>query len=174
MTVKELAEVAGCNEKTVRKIGRELFPLEFRNGVRTVFAKSQCFDIMSKLPKKNLVQMSEQPSQNVKALEKIDYEAIGKMIGMAVSAALTPVVDRLDKMSNPLLMIEQPKQDYFSLIGYCSLHKIKPVNSELKKMGMDLRKMALESRKTLHKVPDERYGQVNSYPVEILEEYFSE
>lgn len=24
------------------------------------------------------------------------------------------------------------------------------------------------------KIPDERYGQVNSYPVEILEEYFSE
>ncbi len=171
MTVKELAEVAGCNEKTVIRLTKDLFPGLIRNGVKTLYSKDQAFDIMSGLPKKNLVQMSEQPIQNVQG---VDYEVIGKMIGMAVSAAMQPVVQQLQNINNQPLQIEQPKQDYYSLVAYCSLNKIKTVSSELRKMGMDLRKMAKESGKELHKIPDERYGEVNSYPLEILEEYFSE
>ena len=111
MTIKELADVAGCNERTVRRIGKDMFPDVFRNGVKTIFTKDQCFDIMSNLPKRNLVQMSEQPNTNVQA---VNYEVIGKMIGMAVSAALTPVVDRLDKLSeyksvNKAKQLEAPK-----------------------------------------------------------------
>jgi hypothetical protein len=83
------------------------------------------------------------------------------------------VLSELKGIKQPL-QIEQPKQDYYSLVAYCSLNKIKTVNSELRKMGMDLRKMTAEAGKELHKVPDERWGEVNSYPLEILEEYFSE
>lgn len=87
---------------------------------------------------------------------------------------MATVLSELKGFKQQPLQIEQPKQDYFSLIGYTSLHKIKTNSSELKKMGMDLRKIAIQRGKELHKIPDERYGQVNSYPVEILEEYFSE
>lgn len=170
MTIKELAITAGCNEKTVRRIGKELFPLTTKNGVKTDYDKSQCFDIMQKLPKKNLVQMSELPSQNVQG---IDYEAIGKMIGMAVTAALTPVVMELKNIkSSGHLQIEAPKEDYFSLLAYCSIHEIKTNRSELALHGKSLRRMTLDKGLTLKKIPDERWGQVNSYPVEILDEYF--
>ena len=104
----------------------------------------------------------------------VDYEAIGKMIGMAVTAALMPIVDRLDKIgTNPTLQIEQPKQNYYSLMGYCSFNKISVSFSELKKMGMDLRKLTLTKNMEIRKIPDERWGFVNSYPVEILDDYFT-
>lgn len=84
------------------------------------------------------------------------------------------VLSELKGFKQQPLQIEQPKQDYYSLVAYCSLHKIKTVSSELRKMGMDLRKMSKESGKELHKVPDERWGEVNSYHIEVLNEYFSE
>ena len=172
MTIKELADVAGVSESTVRRTGKELYPNVFQNGVKTDFDSDQSMDIMNLVRKKNMVVMQNEklPMQNA----EVDYEVIGKMIGMAVSAAMMPVVKQLENISKPQLLIEQPKQDYYSLVAYCSINKIKTVSSELRKMGMDLRKMAKDSGRELHKIPDERYGQVNSYPVEILEEYFSE
>ena len=189
MTIKELADFTGKEQRTIRRWiqkasdrmssltekTKEAFrtkcPMDLTideiEAILTAgsMSKDAVSIIMDNAKSKNL------PTQSV----EVNYEAIGKMIGMAVSAALIPVVDRLDKMSSaPQLQIEAPKQDYFSLIAYCSLNKIPAVNSELKKMGMDLRKIAISRGKELHKIPDERYGQVNSYPVEILEEYFSE
>lgn len=174
MTIKQLADVAGVSEDTIRRKGKSLFPGMHTKGVRVHYTKNQCEILMREVKKKNMVselqQNAEVPQQNA----EVDYEIIGKMIGMAVSAAMMPVVKQLEHINKPQLLIEQPKQDYYSLVAYCSLNKIKTVSSELRKMGMDLRKMAKESGKELHKIPDERYGQVNSYPVEILEEYFSE
>lgn len=180
MTIKELSDVAGVSRNTVNTTAKKLFPNKFKNGVRTIFDEYQSMEIMREVTKKNMVALQNEklPSQNEKLPTQkleVDYGAIGKMIGIAVSAALSPVVTELRELKqNNVLQIKAPKQDYFSLIAYCSLHKIKTVSSELRKMGMDLRKMSKESGKELHKIPDERYGQVNSYPVEILEEYFSE
>ena len=39
--------------------------------------------------------------------------------------------------------------------------------------GRELRKMAISKSLELKKIPDERWGEVNSYPVEILTEYFA-
>jgi hypothetical protein len=75
-------------------------------------------------------------------------------------------------IANNRPMLESPKEDYYSLVGYCSIHGIKTNRSELALHGMTLRKMVLETGKELRRIPDERYGKVNSYPVEILDEYF--
>jgi len=103
----------------------------------------------------------------------IDYAAIGKMIGMAVSAALTPIVDRLDKMSNQKALPEPVKEDFYSLVGYCALNKITVNRSELATHGRELKKMSRYKNLEVRKIPDERWGQVNSYQVAILDEYFA-
>jgi anti-repressor protein len=103
----------------------------------------------------------------------VDYEAIGKMIGMAVTAALTPVVDRLDKLSNQRALPEPVKEDRYSLVAFCKRTGVQVNRSELAMHGMALKKLASSKNITLNKIPDERWGFVNSYPVEILEEYFS-
>ena len=115
------------------------------------------------------MQNEKLPMQN----DKVDYEMIGKMIGMAVSAAMQPVVQQLQNINNPVLQIGQPEQDHFTLMAYCSLKRIKVNLSEAKKMGMDVKKMTVDAGLTINEIPDERWGKVNSYPVEILEEYFS-
>ena len=170
MTLKELAEVAGVSQSTIRRTAQELFPDNFKNGVKTIFNEPQSLQIMQDVTKRNMVAMQNEKvaMQN----EKVDYEVIGKMIGMAVTAALAPVVQELKNIKQPL-QIEQPKQDYYSLMGYCSMNKINITFSEAKKMGMDLRKLTLSESKEIRKVPDERWGYVNSYPLEVLEEYFS-
>ena len=102
----------------------------------------------------------------------VDYEKIGQMIGIAVSSAIAQTMPKLiESIKVPLL--EQPKQDYYSLVAYCNLNKIESKYSQLAMIGRDLRNMAKEKGMVLRKMPDERWGSVNSYPVELLDEYFS-
>ncbi len=187
MTIKELAVFTGKEDRTIRrwvKIAGDKnqdIVQKVKEAFRTKCPMDLTIDEVElvlksgSLSKDAVYIMMESARNNRPTTQVVDYEMIGKMIGMAVMAALTPVVDRLDILSNGnQLQIEAPKQDYFSLVAYCSLHKIKTNMSELKKMGMDLRKMTKEYGKELRKIPDERWGEVNSYPVEILDEYFSE
>lgn len=53
MTIKELAEVAGCSVKTVNRLVKEFYPSLIKNGRTTRFTKEEAFDIIAKLPKKN-------------------------------------------------------------------------------------------------------------------------
>ena len=86
---------------------------------------------------------------------------------------MSVLVEKVEKISSNQLQIEAPKQDYYSLVGYCSLKGIKTKVSELSGIGMILRKMTIEAGRELKKIPDERWGKVNSYPVEILDEFFT-
>jgi hypothetical protein len=190
MTVKEIAEFTGKNKSTIgrwvakcnSKSITEKNVISYKRGESVNYTVDEVEEILkagslSKDAVRILMDNARMPIatlEETKSYEPVNYEIIGKMIGMAVSAAMLPVVQQLQNISNPVLQIEQPKQDYFSLVGYTSLRKIKTTSSELRKMGMDLRKIAGSQGKELHKIPDERYGQVNSYPVEILDEYFSE
>lgn len=53
MTIKELAEVAGCSVKTIRRIVKQQFPNMIVNGRETRFTKEEAFDVMALLPKQN-------------------------------------------------------------------------------------------------------------------------
>ncbi|MDA3939810.1 MAG: hypothetical protein PF693_10935 [Spirochaetia bacterium] len=177
MTVRELSEIAGVSDETIRRTGKKLFPGEIKNGIKTDFNKEQCFDIMKTVPKKNLVQMSKEPTQLVKlptqTAEEVQQNAVLSMME-SQQKFMIAVLDRLDKIGTQQpLQIEQPKEDYFSLVGYTSLNGIKTNRSELAGHGRTLKQMAVEKELTIKSIPDERWGKVNSYPIELLEEYFS-
>ena len=176
MTIRQLAETAGCDITTVKRIGKTIFPdvKSIGRGVALDYTLEQSKKIMEKLPKKNYVSdpnMGQIPQVNIGQMPQVDYEIIGKMIGMAVSAAMAPVVKQLENINRPALI--SPVEDYFTLTAYCSIHNIPTSISELRKIGMECRIMTLESGKELRKVQDERWAYVNSYPVEILDEYFT-
>ena len=59
---------------------------------------------------------------------------------------------------------------YISLIAYCRLKGMDKSLSELRALGSKLRKRAVQLGIKLGKVPDERWGEVNSYPRQLLEE----
>jgi hypothetical protein len=55
MTIRQIAEAAGCNHKTVRNIANRLYPEMAHNGIRHEYNAEQSFTIMSVLPKRNIV-----------------------------------------------------------------------------------------------------------------------
>lgn len=111
MTVKELAEVAGVSGVTIRRCGKKLYPELQRNGIATDYNEEQCIKIMETVRKRNLVS-PVQTEQLPKQTAQVDYEVIGKMIGVAITSALAPIVEKLNGMPAPKkehLQIEAPK-----------------------------------------------------------------
>ena len=94
MTIRQIAETAGCGINTVRRIGKMKFPevKNNNNGRAIEYSESQSIAIMDKLPKSNYV---ADPTQMGNQTDKVDYEAIGKMIAIAVSSAMAPLINQL-------------------------------------------------------------------------------
>ena len=185
MTIKELASFTGKTEKTVQRwVAKNNSKMTLSNdkitlvkGQETNLTINQVEAVlragsMSK-DAVTILMNNAREKTTVIPMNNVDYEIIGKMIGMAVAAAMTPVVKQLENISKPQVQLSAPKEDYFSLLAYCSLHSIKTNRSELAMHGRELRKMALAKDLELKKIPDERWGTVNSYPTEVLEEYFT-
>jgi hypothetical protein len=108
MTIRELADAAGCNEKTVRRITTEMMPGKIINGKVTRFTWSEAHTIMEKLPKKNMVdnvgQMSEVALTNVRGNQNDQIDAFAK-IAEAMSAIATVVKsigDRVNVIENKI------------------------------------------------------------------------
>lgn len=179
MNIKELAKVAGVSPETVRRTAKSLFPKNFKKGVKTTFSKEQCFDIMKNTRAKNQIDMGELVTQDTQKVvdvveqEKVDYRAIGEMIGAAVSAAMNPVVQELKELRTTKALPEPIKEDHYSLVAYCAIKGMKINRSELALHGRELKKISIREGVQLKKIPDERWGFVNSYPVDILDEYFT-
>ncbi len=194
MTIKELAEFTGKETRTIRRWIkkasennnpdlREKVKEAHRTKCPMIITIDEVEDIlnsgsMSKDAVRILMENARKPADSVALVSAPNQmEVLFSFMERQQQVNqdfMRTVLSELKGIKQQPLQIEQPVQDYYSLVAYCSLNNIKTVSSELRKMGMDLRKMTKESGKELHKIPDERYGQVNSYPVEILEEYFSE
>jgi hypothetical protein len=63
MTIKQIAEIAGCKEITVREWIRKLYPDLIKRGKKTVLSDQQSIQVMEKLPKRNMV--GNEPVRNV-------------------------------------------------------------------------------------------------------------
>lgn len=183
MTVKEIAEFTDKRETTVRNWLKKACDINglmaTKNGASTsTHPADYTVDEVELILNQSsigqnavMIVMANARKTPVNVQNAVDYEVIGKMIGMAVSTAMIPVVKQLENISRPALTA--PTEDYYTLVAYCSINKIQTSISELRKIGMELRKMTISSGKELRQVPDERWAHVNSYPVEILDEYFT-
>ena len=183
MTIKEIAELSARTERTVRRwinkacITSDEMSVKMSDAMKINIAADFTLE-----ETENILRVSTVPKVVVDVLMQnarreveqspaaVDYEVIGKMIGMAVQAAMMPVVKQLENINRP--QIAAPDEDYYSLLAYTNIKQIKLNRSELAVHGRALRKMSQEKNLSIHKIPDERYGQVNSYPVVILNEYF--
>ncbi len=116
MTIRQIAETAGCGLNTVRRISKMLYPnvKAPKNGRAIEYNKEQSIAIMDKLPKSNYVadptQMVNQ-NGNLGKVSEVDYEVIGKMIAMAVSSAMQPLVNELKqtRQNAPLQLEHVPE-----------------------------------------------------------------
>ncbi len=57
MTIRQISEVAGCNIKTVREMGKRMFPMvkQIKKGYPIEYTEKQVKSIMDKLPKRNYI-----------------------------------------------------------------------------------------------------------------------
>ena len=58
--------------------------------------------------------------------------------------------------------------EHFSIMGYCHNIGRKIPLDEAKSLSIKCKKMCIELGFTIGKVPDSRYGAVNTYPVDVL------
>lgn len=67
------------------------------------------------------------------------------------------------------------KPEFYSLKAYMILKKIPvPHKGQMILLGKELRKLSEQNKKDIQKVPDEQYGEVNGYHIEVLEEFFKQ
>jgi hemoglobin-like flavoprotein len=64
--------------------------------------------------------------------------------------------------------------DYSTVVGFCNRHSIKINQEEAKARGLHATHVSRDLGMTIIKVPDERYGKVNSYHVSALEKVFAD
>ena len=64
--------------------------------------------------------------------------------------------------------------DYFTIMAYSSIHGGSLDISEAKLRGVNAGRLSRQYDKPIIKVPDERFGKVNSYHVSVLEKVFSD
>ena len=80
---------------------------------------------------------------------------------------------RIDNVEAQLLEIKNKPQinapvEHFSIMGYCrNIHKQISIE-EAKTYGTKCRKMCNELGMVIGKVPDPRFGSVNTYPLDVL------
>ena len=108
MTIKELAEFTGKNRTTIQrwisKCISEPIEVKMQNASQyepSDFTINEVGDIltagtMSKDAVKILMENARKPTQIITThSNEVDYEAIGKMIAIAVSSAMTPLINQL-------------------------------------------------------------------------------
>ena len=171
MTVKELANVAGVSTDTIRREISKTFPTAVKKGVKTDLTNDQSKIIMSHVKKRNMVSV---PTQNADVpTQNADVMGMFKLMMEQQQTFMVAMLGEIKNISKPQLQLDQPKQDYFSLVAFCNLKGIKVTHSEAIMHGKYLKKLCSEQNKETRTVPDERWGKVNSYPIEVLEEYFT-
>jgi hypothetical protein len=118
MTVKEVAEILGKDESTIRKIGKELFPTIFANGVKTLFNEAQTTAIKlnlgknSELPKtsleKQLIIRQAMLIQNEMIQEL--QEQLGQAVEqLAISAPKVESFDAMQRADNTMSITQAAK-----------------------------------------------------------------
>lgn len=128
MTIKELADFTGKDERTIRrwiqKASDRMSSLteKTREAHRTKCPMSLTVDEVEAILNagslsKDAVSILMDNARNKRnnQVAEVDYETIGKMIGMAVSAALKPIVDQLDGIQNNKTVKSLPAPPEISL-----------------------------------------------------------
>ncbi|MFA5297258.1 MAG: hypothetical protein WC389_03520 [Lutibacter sp.] len=166
MTIKEIASLTGLSKQTIINKVKELYPTKIEHGKTTRLNQSESIDVVNKLKvevSKNLTVESNSLTDN-NDLKCMFIEF------MKQQSETNKIL--LSLIQNQPKQIEL-KQDYFSLLGYMRFKGIDEARfSEMICYGKEASKISREFEKPIRKVPDERFGQVNSYHISVLERLF--
>lgn len=80
---------------------------------------------------------------------------------------------KIESVENRLNQIETA-HDHFTIMGYCSLNKIKLPLSVASRYGKEAAIYCKENNIEMGIVPDPRFGKVNTYPLYVLQQIIEE
>lgn len=105
----------------------------------------------------------------------------GEIVSLSPAETLLQIVQgqvdqekRMAEMSDRLNLIEAKQKttqnDYFTIIGYCSLKGLKVTATMANAYGRKCAKFSREYDYKIDKMTDPRFGQVNAYHIDVLNE----
>lgn len=180
MTIKELADYLELDESTVRKEIKKILPNKIKNGIKTKLSKEEVSIYID--ARKVGIRGSEVSQDNTGASQNNTIDNISFMENMLKT--LSVMASELKSQRNDIAALKQKQQlledqsstitqDYYSILAYCKLHDIKITFSEAIAFGKTASKLSQEKEYEIRKIPDERFGKVNSYHIKILESVFA-
>lgn len=180
MTVKELAEVAGVNPRTIYRAVKVL-NYDMKSGVAAQFDHEQCLRIVGAIKRQpKRVHLSQPPMTNVQGRQIAEVgqndrlinllsDMVPAMIEMAKSCnESNAMTRRLVESMSARQVIAPPEQEYSTVSGYCRRNGIHVDLETAKRLGKIATAISNERGYPIRKISDERWGEVNAYHVSVL------
>ncbi len=183
MTIKEICELVGCSDRTVRRKIKELFPSLLKDKSKTILQKDEALLVVGELKatiKKQIQyrQNAEDVRQNADLTSK-NYKVNNQDLSIMFMAFMQQQQET-NKILLTMLQNIQPqpkqielKQDYYSIMGYANFKKQQVTFSDALSLGKQAVRLSNELGLEVRKIPDERFGFVNSYNITVLEKIFT-
>jgi len=186
MTIKEIAEAVGKTDRAVRnwanKVAEKDSSMSELISVSTSthpadFGKNETMAIIEKGMGKNAAYMYRQNADSA-PMSYQPHTDIDKLV-----ALVETLVNTVTKMSyqsatnrqpigNQLLLSEEPITA-MTLTGYSRVNNLSLSEGDKRTAGMVLRGICNQRGLTIKPIPDAHYGRVNTYPIELLDEYYT-
>ncbi len=178
MNTKQLAEFLGKNKSNIIRHAEKI-GIIFEHGKEKIFTKDECLKIAQSF-------YTTLPKFIKIAIDTLDI-SVANATDISVANAtdrfdvMYKMLDELKKQDMRISRIEKIQQDtqkqlgyngYMKLKAYCSQNKIHKNHSEMLSIARTLRVIADDEKMEIKKVQDDTYGEVNSYPIELLNLYF--
>lgn len=174
MTIKEIVEITGLSKQTILNKVKEKFPTKIIHGKTTRLNQDESISIVNELRvevSKNLTVESKNLTVENNKTEN-NYVTKQDLIDFGASIVQEMFKQVLPLMQNNFKHLEI-KQDYYSILGYMNFMNIDEARfSEMICYGKEASKISRELNKEIRKIPDERFGHVNSYHVDVLKKVF--
>jgi transcriptional regulator with XRE-family HTH domain len=185
MTVKELAQFTGKSETTVQRWVKKANckmqlcnnKMQLQRGHETDFKLEEVEAIlnsssMSKDAVSILIDNAKKSQQRDcgSMLTQKDMAEISAVVSMTISQIMAPMNERISKLENGVNVLPEP--EYYSIIGYANKHGVRVDIHGALELSKRAKQLSISEHKDIRKIPDERWGQVNSYSVSVLKELF--
>jgi hypothetical protein len=178
MTVKEISKTVNKTERSVRnwieKVAEKSSAMAEKSSASNSthpadYTLDETIEIIETGLGKNAAAVFRANAEN--KIVSSEYVTRNEIAGIitAVMKEIIPLITNQKTVTNQIEFI----QDYYSILGYCNIKKIKITFSDAIRFGKEAAKISRENDIEIRNVSDEHYGTVGSYHIDILKKVFA-